>query len=86
MLPPESVFKKWWNYFVVLLVMYNTLFIILETVTLPPTTPALQEQRTAAGEHCSVLQTLQYPSRLSQLTSQHCTSLNTPAEEPETEL
>lgn len=29
MLPPESAFKKYWNYGIVLLVMYNTLFIVL---------------------------------------------------------
>ena len=29
MLPPDSPFKKWWNRVVVLLVMYNTLFIII---------------------------------------------------------
>lgn len=29
MLPPDSPFKKWWNVVVVLLVMYNTLFIII---------------------------------------------------------
>jgi hypothetical protein len=29
MLPPESTFKKYWNRLIVLLVMYNTLFIIL---------------------------------------------------------
>ena len=29
MLPPESTFKKYWNILIVLLVMYNTLFIIL---------------------------------------------------------
>ena len=29
MLPPESAFKKYWNMLIVLLVMYNTLFIVL---------------------------------------------------------
>jgi len=29
MLPPDSPFKKWWNRIVVLLVMYNTLFLII---------------------------------------------------------
>ena len=29
MLPPESTFKKYWNILIVLLVMYNTIFIIL---------------------------------------------------------
>ena len=29
MLPPESKFKKWWDRMIIMLVMYNTLFIIL---------------------------------------------------------